>query len=626
MTSVDEQRSTNPRGETRAHKEGGVRRTLSSPWLPSLVSAIALIVWIVSLPLVDTNRIGGWGLLTALPTSWYGAFGIALGAVVFALISESTSTLGPLNFKLVRRRRLVPSMAVLLVILFATTSLVYEAPRYPWTYKHIGVTEYLLTHKVPATNLDIYQNFPGFFYLMGFVHEITRIPLQTMAQFAEVTSTAINAVALYWAIGALTRNSRIRAFTVVIFTLTNWIGQSYFAPQSFAFAVSFFVVGAYLRLVAFGMGDPRQDAIWRQLQRGSSVGERALIHPFWSGPIALVACGVAFTAIVVSHQFTPAAVLAQLLVLTVLFRLKHPWLVLIFVALEGLWTLHTYSYVSSHFSLLERASYDNIRPPPAFPPVQPGANVMVQVPHIITILVVVATLGGILRTYLRERSVVTLVIPAALVLAPMAIVAVQPYGQEGILRAYLFALPWCSVVIARDLLRVDRPAAPLKARLLMGLAVALLGVLAVPAVLGNEAINHVHRADVTADAWFERNAPAGTELLVLVPAYPSRSTESYDRHILLDDPLTPNSLRDADGFKEATSTAQDLLALTKDFAKAESAQHDIYLALGPTQQAYLTLYGLMSESEYAKYIDLLSKDEQFAQVYAADGSYLFQVR
>ena len=53
---------------------------------------------------------------------------MALGAVVFALISESISTLGPVSFKLVRRRRLVPSMAVLLVILFATTSLVYDAP------------------------------------------------------------------------------------------------------------------------------------------------------------------------------------------------------------------------------------------------------------------------------------------------------------------------------------------------------------------------------------------------------------------------------------------------------------------------------------------------------------------
>ena len=293
------------------------------------------------------------------------------------------------------------------------------------------MTEYLLTHKVPATNLDIYQNFPGFFYLMGLVHVITRIPLLAMAQFAEVASTAINAIALYWAAGALTRNSRIRAFTVVIFTLTNWIGQSYFAPQAFAFAVSFFVIGAYLRLVAFNMGDPRQNELWRQLHRGSSLGQRSFVQSFWSGPIALVACGVAFTALVVSHQFTPAAVLGQLLLLTMLFRLRHPWLVLIFVALEGLWTLHTFSYVSSHFSLLERASYDNIRPPLALPPVQAGANLMAEVPHIITILVVLATLGGILRTYLRERSVVTLVIPAALVLAPMAIVAVQPYGQEG---------------------------------------------------------------------------------------------------------------------------------------------------------------------------------------------------
>ena len=125
--------------------------------------------------------------------------------------------------------------------------------------------------------------------------------------------------------------------------------------------------------------------------------------------------------------------------------------------------------------------------------------------------------------------------------------------------------------------------------------------------------------------WFERNAPAGTELLVLVPAYPSRSTESYDRHILLDDPLKPTSLRDVDGFSEATSTAQALLAFTKDFVRTESAQHDVYLALGPTQQAYSPLWA-DARVGVRKYVDLLGKDKQFRQVYATDGSYLFQVR
>ncbi|CAA9394302.1 MAG: hypothetical protein AVDCRST_MAG75-1746 [uncultured Propionibacteriaceae bacterium] len=603
---------------------------LLSPWAPAWMSLLALVLWAVSLPGVDVSKISGWGLLTGLPPLWYIAYAVALVAVVIALVSQSSRPVGPLRIQMIWRRRLLPSFAALLVMLFATTALVYDVPRYPWTYKHIGVTEYLRIHGVPATALDIYQNFPGFFYIVGVLHEITRIPLMAMARYAEVVAHALNAGVLYWTLGALTRSHRVKALTVIIFTLTNWVGQTYFAPQALAFPASLFVIGAFLRLIAAGNFRPMAGPLLEQLHRGGL---------FWSRVAALVLSSSIFALIVVSHQFTPIALLMQLAAVAVVFRLRNPWLIGVFTLIEGLWLIHAFPYISNRFDLIERPNYDNVRPPSALSAVLPGADVMARAPHLITLFIVIATIAAVGRIVLRTRTIHTIVVPAALALAPGAILLVQPYGQEGVLRWYLFALPWCSFVIARDLCRVEsvgpepgsvaQTARPrgyaLWAKTAAGSVVVLLGVLAVPAFLGNEMINRVWKADVTANQWFEQNTPQGSELLLLVSAYPHKSTGMYDRHVTLDEPAVPRSLGQVDGFSEATGSAKKLFEFTRDYAQTRAAQHDVYLAVGPTQKSYLELYGLVSDKVYDDYLTRLQEDNGFELVYSAEGSYLFRV-
>jgi hypothetical protein len=51
----------------------------------------------------------------------------------------------------------------------------------------------------------------------------------------------------------------------------------------------------------------------------------------------------------------------------------------------------------------------------------------------------------------------------------------------------------------------------------------------------------------------------------------------------------------------------------------------MYLALGPTQEQYLRLYGLVGPGEYQDYVSRLSADKtHFELVYSNDGSYLFK--
>jgi hypothetical protein len=597
-----------------------------SRWVSSWVSIVALVLWAGSLPFVDVTRISGWGLLTGLPTVWYVAYALALSALIFGLTAERSSVLGPVAFQLVRRMTWMPCLLVVILMLFATTAIVYDAPRFPWTYKHIGVTEYLLLHGTPARDLDIYQNFPGFFYGAGVLHEISRIPLLLMARYAEFISTGVNALAVYWAVGALSRNARVRALTVVIFTLANWIGQSYFAPQALAFPAGIFVIGALLRLIANGHGRPKLGPLLKEVRRGSGHPSRSAERDFWGRRESVVLTCAVFAIMVVSHQFTPVAVVVQVAVLTVLFRLRFPWLIAFFALLEGLWVLNAYSYLSKHFTLLQAVNYDNVRPPTALKAVLPGSQLMVQVPHVVTAIVAICAIAGAARTFRRTKSVTSLLIPTLLALSPALIVVVQPYGQEGILRSYLLALPWCSFVIARDLLGAGWGLQRSAARMTATIALTfVLGILAVPALLGNELINRVSRADVTADAWFEQRCPRGSELLLLVPAYPSRSTGLYDQHILIDDPLSPALLKEVNGFSSAAKSGASMTAFTRAYVQSRQAQHDLYLALGPTQHAYVRLYGLMSDSVWDDYVARLQKDKKFTVVYAADGSYLFRV-
>ena len=58
---------------------------------------------------------------------------------------------------------------------------------------------------------------------------------------------------------------------------------------------------------------------------------------------------------------------------------------------------------------------------------------------------------------------------------------------------------------------------------------------------------------------------------------------------------------------------------------SQDRYHDMYLALGPTQEQYLRLYGLVGPGEYQDYVSRLSADKtHFELVYSNDGSYLFK--
>src|SRR3984893_10322618 len=122
----------------------------------------ALVVWFLSLKLVDVARMDDLGLVSVLPPSIYLSF--VLLTVSFFL------TLWQPKFR-------VPIMllhfVLLIVMLYAITNVVEQAPRFSIVYRHEGYTEYIMRTGRVAPDLDAYFNWPGFFVLSAFVARVS---------------------------------------------------------------------------------------------------------------------------------------------------------------------------------------------------------------------------------------------------------------------------------------------------------------------------------------------------------------------------------------------------------------------------------------------------------------------
>ena len=54
-------------------------------------------------------------------------------------------------------------MLALIVVIHATTAILYDEPRYAWTYPHLGVINLIAATGQANRDIDIYNNWPSFF-------------------------------------------------------------------------------------------------------------------------------------------------------------------------------------------------------------------------------------------------------------------------------------------------------------------------------------------------------------------------------------------------------------------------------------------------------------------------------
>ena len=412
--------------------------------------------WVVGARWTRPESVGLLGLVDALhPLAWVG---LAIAAVAAGV-------------EVTRRRPGGSRLAVLTVLLavetYALQPLVYRAARLPIAYLHAGWTDYIARNGAVIGNFDARFSWPGFFEVAGLVGRAggSASAIDFLA-WAPVVAVLAWIPPLLMIGKALRFGERTRWLAVWIFLAGNWVEQEYYSPQALAYLLHLSLLAAVLTTTRVRPLGVAGGGRWSRL-----LGQDAVTRPVAparqrAAVVIVVVLGL--TALAVAHQLTPFMLVADLVVLAVLARLRLSDLIVIGLALPLTWlVLGAEDFWSGHFGVLTRdigavnnVVGENVGARLVGSPERTVAQV-VRIGLTLTIgLLAVAGAYRLART--RRRTTLALL---GMAIAPFAFVLVQSYGGELVLRGWLFALPWLGLLAAHALVgheggrrHPDRPA------------------------------------------------------------------------------------------------------------------------------------------------------------------------
>jgi hypothetical protein len=496
----------------------------------SLPALVALVLWWLSLRHVDVYHLGSYGLPPALPLAWYCALLIAVAGGVTAISVSRTSNLA-----------IVAYIVVIGIILFGTVSALSGQPHYAWVYKHIGVVRYLEQHGQVNLNADIYNRWPGFFALAAMLSPIAgRANPATYAAWADLFFLLLEAALVAAVVRTVIRSARIAAGAALLFVVTNWVGQTYFSPQTFGFAL-----GLGTLLIVLGRlrtdGSRRSRRLRALLERigrapqASAPADDACGWPAWASIVAVLGT---YAIVVASHQLTPYILLASIALLMLAGIVRPWWLLPPMAVMAFAYLAANLTFVQHHYGLFTSIDpFNNVQ----------GVNITPNTPvpgkvfntNIQLVLIGALWITGIFSTVRLLRRGLLLQGFSFVILAacPFVVVFGQSYGGEAPLRIILFSSPWIGALIAWALATVER----VRLRFALGMSIALVfTALFVPSFLGQEELNVISAPELQASAHFYRHARPGSVLVLAAPGFPYRYGASYTRFSGPEGDANPN--------------------------------------------------------------------------------------
>lgn len=585
---------------------------------------LSALMWAAGLHRTHVPSFQVYGLVTSLPLIYYA--GIAL------LVISAVLELRHLHLS---EWRLAAHAVVLVVMLFATAPIVYPAGRYAWLYKTVGVVQYLNAHGQTNDTIDIYQNWPGFFALAAWFDKLAGVasPL-AYAKWAQVVFELAALPLLYLIYDALALSVKLRWVAMLLYFGANWIGQDYFSPQGLGVVLSLGIMALAMRWLyvprpprqrqskgpggrrrrGYRPGDARQDTQRHGLRGydGRSDGAR-----WWSFPrehdlrlsVAVCATIIAiYYVLSMTHQLSPYMVAVQLGALAAAKMLRPRWLPIVLGAVAVGYLLPHFGFVNEHFGLLRSLGhfFNNVKPPSqsTTPTTSTSQIVIARSSELLAVGIWGLALVG---AWVRRRSgqfVLALLLPA---FSPLALLAVQAYGNEGVLRAYLFSLPWSAalaasalapapqVILAKSKAYRARVRERTRGQGTVRILVALFVVLGLffPAFFGNDSYNVMPAAEVAILTSFEQTVPPGSTFFAPEVNAPFADTSNYNLilggSIFGSFGLTGNEVLKPD-------VAQKLLY---NVLNTTSRNAPAYVIIAPSMINYNRAYPLVPNSAFA---------------------------
>jgi hypothetical protein len=504
-----------PDRRTRAFGAGeGARRYGFKSLIPWLVLAVAALMWVYGLSTAGHERLGDFGLLRELPPVWYCAVGLVVATCIWGVAARKVFSNGLMS----------ASVTSLVVMLYSSAGLLADVPRFPWTYKHIAVTNFITATGHVDPSIDIYNRWPGFFSISAFLGEVMgyRNALD-YAAWAETGFALVDAVLVLAIVRTISRRARVHWTATLVFTLSNWVNQNYYAPQSLSYCL---YLAMCLVALTFLRNTP---ATWMIAVEGrirkSRVVQKlkkkrlATLAEKWEQPVpvlqilAVVAIIVLQTVIVVSHQLTPYIAVLGLLPLFVAGYFRPRWLGPVLLAIALAYLIPNVEYIRgkyglfSGFNIFSNTGYRM----PRTEPLVVGqwvltGNSLAHLAVVLTLMTGALAVAGFIRRLLSGEVRTTLVV-AWLAFAPALGLLGQSYGGEARFRVYLFALPWLAIGVAW--LFWSRPGRSRKMVIGAGASLALMAMLFTVVHFQPEADYRVSKDDVVAGQWLDANTKPG---------------------------------------------------------------------------------------------------------------------
>ena len=272
------------------------------------VTLAGLLVAGAAIAAADPADIDGYGLVAAVP--WWFYVGIAL--LLTALFGHLHAGGRPGHIGA------VVNLACLIVVLHGLPGFVEPEPRFPVAWLHAGFASQIADEGKLLPLLDARFSWAGFFSGAAFLERVAGAhDVIWLLRFAPVAVNAAAALAVFALARALgtTMSRSIAAATIFVFV--NWIGQDYFAPQAVGYVL---VVTLVATVLTYFSSQPRAD---RRLVR--LVGTTATFPEPVTGRNATfvyLACVFVSAGIIASHQLSPPMLVAMLLALTYVGRIR----------------------------------------------------------------------------------------------------------------------------------------------------------------------------------------------------------------------------------------------------------------------------------------------------------------
>jgi hypothetical protein len=486
-----------------------------------LLLPASLALWAFGVKRTNITTLGPYGLPTVLPIIFYAGLALLVVSIGFELARRQPSPW-----------RMATHAAALAVMLYGTAPLVYSDGRYSWLYKLIGVVQYVNAHGQLNGHIDIYQNWPGFFALAAWFGKVAGVasPL-TYAKWAQLVFELAALPLLYLIYEALSLNAKQRWLSMLLYSASNWIGQDYFSPQALGTLLSLGIMAIAVRWLY--VGNPVQNH-WRTQEPISDNHS----HRRWRAmpvPGARVFCVILvllYFVLTFTHELSPYILAVQLGALGVVRLLRPWWLGIALAAITVGYLLPRFTYVDHTYGLLNSFGnfFGNVTPPKFPEAVSASQRLIARCAELLSVgLWILAIVGAWLRR--GSAHVLPLIV---LAFSPIILLAAESYGQEGILRVYLFSLPWTAALAAlalagkpegshRHRARTTTGLATLRAPIALGLILALF----FPAFFGSDKFAVMPQSEVVAVTAFLETARGGVVYCANTDA-PLADTARYD--------------------------------------------------------------------------------------------------